>query len=1443
MPVKSLKNLDSFSRGYIEGRTTKVDFDTTLSGDIKTAVTSGVNITFTSKLSKNEGSHDEVIPRIGQLVSGKDIVGLPKVTAFILDNGNGESEITIDTPQTLDANTYLTISDTNSGLDKFNIVGSTLSRTKEDIRTNNLVPEELLSYAGNVDSGGMQVFLDAYYKFMNTEEFLYKEIEEFEDVVINNVATIRIPNPNNKDTKFFSQRGARASQIIDSDGNILTVGPNASEYDIAEDEINIFNVDNLPSEISLDNNSGRTLSIVGLPARLNNKKITVRTSVQNLVISNPSFKINTLEDALNINETDEALLDMMQREIAPAVDKNIKVNKRALYQRLIDFYRIRGSKDSVDLFFKLFFQDEEIKVDYPWDSTLKTSAGNWDNQTLVAATYDKLSNNITASDVASGDEFGSSISLDNVVKMIAVGAPGETSDEGAVYIYNSINGGQNYNTEKKLVSATGASGDNFGKVVSLSDEVVAISAPNDTDYTGGTAANSGTVEIWQRFLTTPGGNPDYTWTFQAKLKGNSGGLNFGTDISLQKDTLAVAVPGYVNAGKSNGAVIIYKGTGASWVESQVISTPIQLNEGGNNGFADKVILKGNYLLVSWTGKSSNSGSVCIFSKNLSTGLFTEIPEAILTPDTLSNNDLFGSSIDIDVSTAPANPVCAISSPGSRSVYVFQRNVASNNTIQWDLQDRLQPLSGQSNDGFGTSINIFNNNVIVGAPLSDGLDSTNPVTNCGVIYHFENTDQWVQKATYEEVKTANNKFGSFIEISNAATYNLLIGTPHSSGGGHIVNFLRPSQSGKYLDNQGFLSDKQKIQDSEFYQKFSYVIKAGRNISQWKDTYNKLVHPAGFKYFGEILVIIKAVRESLGDGAGPLGPRTTIVERTRDIFGNEITEERDLIAYSNAAAFRKTFSSMPGVQPGLVRDDLALLVIALASFFSSVSDARPNRSSRLSIVKLETGGAIPADGVSIVEPGAGYNTAPTVTASDGSGAVFETEVNRFGEVVDVIVKGGHPLTVSTPTSSTAFVFNGSADNSRTTGNKTGKSTGGSRSSGSGINGQVTIVVANDKTIESVTPTTAGTGYKVGEVITIPGSDLGGGADLLLTVNQVHSGTGYDANSSLTVQSLSQVPNSGLETAIGKVTDLTEITVASNPLTAGLFYKILDLGNATFANFNTISTEGYDRETWEVGDIFQAATTGSGLTTTAKLQIAEIGLTVNLDLTKKYRIPPNIKIGAPDAIDSLGRALTTNVNTEARLTLNTEIPLDGTARLALMNRYIIAFKGNATDANFNAIAKDQQTTWNVGDTFIAYNDGSVLSSTTATVVLYEAEGRLNGFSITNAGLGYINDPEVKIVSNSIHEKRVPTVIPIKIVTNGNDIQHISEISGRVTTTNIDRNNNYFKRKIYNQNPILGVKKFTGEYRIDQLGSFNIENVDTTTINNFNVNTIIQPEKDRSS
>jgi hypothetical protein len=66
-----------------------------------------------------------------------------------------------------------------------------------------------------------------------------------------------------------------------------------------------------------------------------------------------------------------------------------------------------------------------------------------------------------------------------------------------------------------------------------------------------------------------------------------------------------------------------------------------------------------------------------------------------------------------------------------------------------------------------------------------------------------------------------------------------------------------QANRYNDNKGFLSDRIKLQDSYYYQQFSYVIRTGNNLSAWADSFNRLVHPAGFVFFGEILIVLELV----------------------------------------------------------------------------------------------------------------------------------------------------------------------------------------------------------------------------------------------------------------------------------------------------------------------------------------------------------------------------------------------------------------------------------------------------------------------------------------------------------------------------------------------------------------------------------------------------------
>ena len=83
----------------------------------------------------------------------------------------------------------------------------------------------------------------------------------------------------------------------------------------------------------------------------------------------------------------------------------------------------------------------------------------------------------------------------------------------------------------------------------------------------------------------------------------------------------------------------------------------------------------------------------------------------------------------------------------------------------------------------------------------------------------------------------------------------------------VDILKPSEGKwdpvgqRYLNNDGFLSDHKYIQDSYYYQDFSYVIKTGSTIELWRDVVKKLLHPSGFAFFGEINIVSQSTQSRL------------------------------------------------------------------------------------------------------------------------------------------------------------------------------------------------------------------------------------------------------------------------------------------------------------------------------------------------------------------------------------------------------------------------------------------------------------------------------------------------------------------------------------------------------------------------------------------------------
>ena len=57
------------------------------------------------------------------------------------------------------------------------------------------------------------------------------------------------------------------------------------------------------------------------------------------------------------------------------------------------------------------------------------------------------------------------------------------------------------------------------------------------------------------------------------------------------------------------------------------------------------------------------------------------------------------------------------------------------------------------------------------------------------------------------------------------------------------------NGYWLDSAGFLSSDRKLQDNDYYQDFSYVVKSEVPIQSYREVLKKLVHPVGLKLFAE------------------------------------------------------------------------------------------------------------------------------------------------------------------------------------------------------------------------------------------------------------------------------------------------------------------------------------------------------------------------------------------------------------------------------------------------------------------------------------------------------------------------------------------------------------------------------------------------------------------
>lgn len=138
----------------------------------------------------------------------------------------------------------------------------------------------------------------------------------------------------------------------------------------------------------------------------------------------PSYELNSINISRDLDEADNVFLDKLQKEIAYAVPRAVVADRLRLYKNLIRYYRLKGSAESIQLFFRIIFNDP-VEVYYPRDEMLIPSDGKWD-PTFERAVYTEdpivfVTGNGTGA-------YGKAIIADGVIAQIAVDDPGSGYD-------------------------------------------------------------------------------------------------------------------------------------------------------------------------------------------------------------------------------------------------------------------------------------------------------------------------------------------------------------------------------------------------------------------------------------------------------------------------------------------------------------------------------------------------------------------------------------------------------------------------------------------------------------------------------------------------------------------------------------------------------------------------------------------------------------------------------------------------------------------------------------------------------------------------------------------------------------------------------------------------------------------------------------------------------
>ena len=503
--------------------------------------------------------------------------------------------------------------------------------------------------------------------------------------------------------------------------------------------------------------------------------------------------VNNIQQLANFRDPDKVISNFLTKfrdEFLKTIPENLALNldKRNLIKNIKSMYRMKGTQAGHELFFRVLF-NQISETFYPREQMLRVSDGQWDTQKVLRA--------LTTIGDAS-----------NLIGRQIIGAT-----TGATAIVET--------TKKFLIGSTTVT-----ELILNEDTIV------------------GTFQIGEDISGTASDTDEFF--IKANITGIPGRKTITNDGSLYATSDFLTV-----TGGGQGASISIDDIGAGGVSEVLID-----NGGAGYSVGDKIVFDN-----AGTQGVNAEGFVSVVNGGIAAESGTDAEHIVMEDSTGAGDHYFGNQIVQEPATNSnlndITDVFLINNGGgyislpklsiTTSGGIGGKVIAHGTEIGRVIGLKTNELGEGYQSSPSPSINF--RNILLLKSISGNFNDNDTITG-GTSGAIGKQASFDSERNILRVKELNKNFqvNETITSSSGGTAQVLR-LDVASASVEVVPIA--DTDGKFLNEDGYVSEQtMKIQDSKYYQDFSYVLKVGQSINDWRDSFKKTMHTAGFYFTGQV-----------------------------------------------------------------------------------------------------------------------------------------------------------------------------------------------------------------------------------------------------------------------------------------------------------------------------------------------------------------------------------------------------------------------------------------------------------------------------------------------------------------------------------------------------------------------------------------------------------------